>query len=351
VSLLEVESLQVRYGRGSNSLLAVDDVSFAVEEGVSLGVVGESGSGKSTIARAVSQLVPSAAGRIAIDGRDVTNASGAALGYVRENVQMVFQDQFSTLNPRRTIGSSLGEAIRLHRGAGRAGEEATVAGLLEQVTLTEALADRYPHELSGGQLQRVGIARALAARPKIMILDEVTSALDVSVQAAVLNLLADLRESLGLTYVCISHDLGVVSHLCERVMVVYLGQVVETSPWRELLSAPRHPYTATLLASVPRVHGDRVEPATGGADVPDPRHPPAACRFHPRCPIGPLRRADRGVCAAEDPQPLLRADGERAAACHFPLEGPPGTYLEAIATDIDDGGETAAVDTQTKEER
>ena len=348
MSLLEVEALQVRYGRGSNSLLAVEDVSFAVEEGVSLGVVGESGSGKSTIARAITQLVPTSGGRIAIDGRDVTNASGSSLGYVRQNVQMVFQDQFSTLNPRRTIGSSLGEAVRLHRRAGRANGEVTVAGLLEQVTLTDALADRYPHELSGGQLQRVGIARALAARPRIMILDEVTSALDVSVQAAVLNLLADLRASLGLTYVCISHDLGVVSHLCEQVMVVYLGQVVETSPWRALLTTPRHPYTATLLASVPRVHGDRLEPATAGADVPDPRNPPPACRFHPRCPIGPQRRADRAICAAEDPQPLLREGGERAAACHFPLEGPPGSYVEAIATDIDT--QTVA-DTQTKEER
>jgi peptide/nickel transport system ATP-binding protein len=319
VSLLEVDSLQVRYGRGSNSLLAVDDVSFAVEEGVSLGVVGESGSGKSTIARAIMQLVPSTGGSIRLAGEDVTNASGQALRHVRGNVQMVFQDQFSTLNPRRTIGASLGEAIRLHRGAA-AGEEATVAGLLDQVTLGAALADRYPHELSGGQLQRVGIARALAARPRIMILDEVTSALDVSVQAAILNLLGDLRESLGLTYVCISHDLGVVSHLCERVMVVYLGQVVETSPWRALLSAPRHPYTATLLASVPRVHGGRIESATGGADVPDPRHPPTGCRFHPRCPVGPSRRSERGVCAAADPQRLLAVGGERKAACHFPIE-------------------------------
>jgi peptide/nickel transport system ATP-binding protein len=347
VSLLEVENLRVRYGRGSNALLAVDDVSFALEEGVSLGVVGESGSGKSTIARAITQLTPSAGGTITVDGRDVTNASGAALQHLRANVQMVFQDQFSTLNPRRTIGAALAEAIRLHRSGGR-GEEMTVAGLLEQVTLGDALADRYPHELSGGQLQRVGIARALAARPRVLILDEVTSALDVSVQAAVLNLLRDLRESLGLTYVCISHDLGVVSHLCERVMVVYLGQVVETAPWRGLLTAPRHPYTATLLASVPRVHGDRIEPATGGADVPDPRHPPAGCRFHPRCPVGPLRRADRGICAAEDPQPLLRQGGDRAAACHFPLPAEAGSYLEAIAVDIDTD---AAVDTQTKEER
>jgi peptide/nickel transport system ATP-binding protein len=323
VSLVEVSGLQVRYGRGSNSLLAVDDVSFAVEEGVSLGVVGESGSGKSTIARAIVQLVPSAAGTIEVAGRDVTNAAGAGLAHVRENAQMVFQDQFSTLNPRRTIGAALAEAIRLHRGRGHEGEGLTVAGLLEQVTLGEALADRYPHELSGGQLQRVGIARALAARPKVMILDEVTSALDVSVQAAVLNLLGDLRESLGLTYICISHDLGVVSHLCERVMVVYLGQIVETSPWRELLTAPRHPYTATLLASVPRVHGERLEPATGGADVPDPRRPPSGCRFHPRCPLGPARHPERTVGATDDPQPLLRGAGDRAAACHFALDTQP----------------------------
>ncbi len=257
MSLVEVSGLQVRYGSGPKSLLAVDDVSFAVEEGVSLGVVGESGSGKSTIARAIVQLVPSAAGTIEVAGRDVTNASGAGLAHVRENAQMVFQDQFSTLNPRRTIGAALAEAIRLHRGSGHQGEGLTVAGLLEQVTLGEALADRYPHELSGGQLQRVGIARALAARPKVLILDEVTSALDVSVQAAVLNLLADLRESLGLTYICISHDLGVVSHLCERVIVVYLGQVVEASPWRSLLTEPRLPLPPALPrrpAPQPRPH-------------------------------------------------------------------------------------------------
>ncbi len=319
MSLLEVDSLRVRYGRGPGSLVAVDGVSFAVEAGASLGVVGESGSGKSTLARAIVQLVPTLAGAVRLDGRDVTNATGADLRHVRENVQMVFQDQFSTLNPRRTIGASIDEAIRLHRSRSGGSDGVTVAALLDRVTLGQALADRYPHELSGGQLQRVGIARALAAKPRMLILDEVTSALDVSVQAAVLNLLRELRESLGLTYLCISHDLGVVSYLCERVMVVYLGEAVEIAPWQALVSAPRHPYTAALLASVPSVHGGRLEVATAAGDVADPRNPPSGCRFHPRCPVGPACHPDRTICASADPSPLLDSDAEHAVACHFPL--------------------------------
>lgn len=319
MTLLEVDSLRVRYGRGAGSLVAVDGVSLMVEKGASLGVVGESGSGKSTLARAIVQLVPSLSGRIGFDGRDITNAAGADLRYVRENLQMVFQDQFSTLNPRRTIGASLAEAIGMHRRRGGGAAGPTVAELLDRVTLGGALADRYPHELSGGQLQRVGIARALAAKPRMLILDEVTSALDVSVQAAVLNLLRQLRDELDLTYLCISHDLGVVSYLCEQVMVVYLGQAVERGPRRELLGAPRHPYTAALLASVPRVHGEPLKVGTAAGDLADPRHPPSGCRFHPRCPVGPSCREGRARCAGDDPQPLLAIGGEWAAACHFPL--------------------------------
>ncbi|MBS1890698.1 MAG: ABC transporter ATP-binding protein [Actinobacteria bacterium] len=318
MTLLAVDSLRVRYGRGPGSLVAVDGVSFAIEEGVSLGVVGESGSGKSTLARAIVQLVPSLSGRVELDGREITNAAGADLRYVRENVQMVFQDQFSTLNPRRTIGASLAEAIATHRRRSGGTEGPTVAELLDRVTLGGALADRYPHELSGGQLQRVGIARALAAKPRMLILDEVTSALDVSVQAAVLNLLRQLRDELGLTYLCISHDLGVVSYLCEQVMVVYLGQAVEKGPWRSLLAAPRHPYTRALLASVPRVHGEPIRVGTAGGALADPRHPPAGCRFHPRCPVGPTCVAGRERCSTDDPQTLLASGDEWAAACFFP---------------------------------
>jgi peptide/nickel transport system ATP-binding protein len=316
MSLLEVQDLQVRYGRGRTLLTAVDNVSLTVDAGASLGIVGESGSGKSTLARAIVQVVPTAAGRIVLDGRDVTNAQGAALRHVRDRVQMVFQDPFATLNPRRTIGSTLEEAIRLRGKPASVKDE--LDELLDLVTLSKALAWRYPNELSGGQLQRVCIARALAGKPSLLILDEVTSALDVSVQAAILNLLRSLRETLGLTYLCISHDLSVISYLCERVMVLYLGQAAELASWAELLGSPRHPYTRTLLDSVPQVHGDVIHIAAGG-EIADPRRPPPGCRFHTRCPIGPLAHPERTICTTDDPH-LAAANGNgRVAACHFPL--------------------------------
>ena len=323
MSLLTVERLEVRYGRGARALTAVEDVSFAVEAGASLGIVGESGAGKSTIARSIAQITPTSGGRITLDGRDVTNATGGALRHVRDRAQMVFQDPFSTLHPRQTIGVTLREAITLRRrraGAGvdePVGDDA-VAELLDRVTLGRQMADRYPHELSGGQLQRVGIARALAGKPQLLILDEVTSALDVSVQAAVLNLLRELRESLGLTYVCISHDLAVIGYLCEEVMVMYLGQAVERASWAELVRSPRHPYSRTLLDSIPHVHAEPSRAPVGGG-VPDPRNPPPGCRFHPRCPVGPAFLPSRTRCAAEDPQGAMAQLEGRAFACHYPL--------------------------------
>jgi oligopeptide/dipeptide ABC transporter ATP-binding protein len=321
VTLLKVEDLKVSYGRGQKSLMAVDGVSLTVEAGASLGIVGESGSGKSTLARAIVQVVPSASGRIVLDGRDVTNAQGGTLRHVRDRVQMVFQDPFATLNPRLTIGATLEEAIQLRerRVAERGDRAAELRELLELVTLSSSLAGRYPHELSGGQLQRVGIARALAGRPSLLILDEVTSALDVSVQASILNLLRNLRRALKLTYVCISHDLSVISYLCERVMVLYLGQAAELARWSELLLSARHPYTRTLLDSVPQVHGGVIR-ATAGGEIPDPRRPPSGCRFHTRCPIGPLAHPERTSCLTVDPHDAP-ADGDgRVAACHFPID-------------------------------
>jgi oligopeptide/dipeptide ABC transporter ATP-binding protein len=325
VSLLEVSRIRVRYGHGAKALTAVDDVSLSIEAGSSLGVVGESGSGKSTLARAIVQIVPTISGRIALDGRDVTNARGTDLRDLREQVQMVFQDPFATLNPRRPIGASLDEAIGLHRRrAEHDGDRgpANAGDLLEQVTLSRRLAPRYPHELSGGQLQRVGIARALAARPRLLILDEVTSALDVSVQASVLNLLRELRERLSLTYLCISHDLAVISYLCDDVVVFYLGQAVEHAPWPELFRAPRHPYTRMLLDSVPRVRGEVTQTAAAQGDVPDPRRPPTGCRFHPRCPVGPLADPTRTKCVTDDPQARMQ-EGTCPVACHFPLQPAP----------------------------
>jgi len=328
MSLLDVEDLRVRYGSGRGALVAVDGVSLRVEPGASLGIVGESGSGKSTLARAIVQIVPSASGRLVIDGRDVTNARGPALRHVRDRVQIVFQDPFASLNPRMTIAATLEEAVGLRRrrddddGGGGGNRGAEVEQLLEHVTLERAVLPRYPNQLSGGQLQRVSIARALAARPRLLILDEVTSALDVSVQAAILNLLRELRETLGLAYMCISHDLSVIGYLCETVMVLYLGQSVEVASCARLFCAPRHPYSRTLLDSVPQVHGDAIL-ATVGGEVADPRHPPPGCRFHPRCPRGPLTHPERVVCRTEDPH---RAAGvvevAGAVACHYPLEAP-----------------------------
>ena len=323
MSLLEADSLEVRYGSGRAALRAVDGVSLAVDAGASLGIVGESGSGKSTLARAIVQIVPTTAGSLRLDGRDVTNARGSALRHVRDRVQIVFQDPFASLNPRMTIGATLAEAIALRRrrDGGEKADAGEVERLLELVTLERWVTGRYPNQLSGGQLQRVCIARALAGRPQLLILDEVTSALDVSVQAAILNLLRDLRASLGLSYICISHDLSVIGYLCETVMVLYLGQAVEMAPCAELFGAPRHPYSRTLLDSVPQVHGEVIRTTVGG-DVPDPRRPPPGCRFHPRCPCGPLTHPERTICRTDDPHAAPAAGLRGHVACHFPLEAP-----------------------------
>jgi oligopeptide transport system ATP-binding protein len=259
-------------------------VSLTVARGETLGLVGESGCGKSTLARLLVRLEDPTAGRIVLDGVDVTALRGRRLRELRRRLQLVFQDPATALNPRLTVGGALAEVLRVHGRADRVG----VADLLDLVGLPGGVAGEFPHGLSGGQRQRVGIARALAVGPEALILDEPVSALDVSVRAEIMNLLARLRGDLGLTYIFISHDLGMVRHLSDRVAVMYLGQVVESGGWREVSDRPRHPYTRSLHAAVPvpdpRVSAARVVAPLRG-EPPDPAAPPSGCRFHPRCPV------------------------------------------------------------------
>ncbi len=317
--LLEVEGLSVRFparsgpwSRTTGWVHAVEDVSLAVAPGETLGLVGESGCGKSTLGRAILRLVEPVAGRIRFDGEDITRLGGAALRAKRRQMQMIFQDPFSSLNPRRTIGESIGEALDIHRLAPTAeARRGRIASLLAQVGLEPDHAQRYPHEFSGGQRQRIGIARALAVEPRLIVCDEPVSALDVSVQAQVINLLRDLQAAHGLAYFFISHDLAVVEHLCDRVAVMYLGRIVETGPAREVCRDPRHPYTRALLSAVPVI-----DPAGRGGrilltgDVPSPLDPPSGCAFHPRCP----EAFDR--CRTERPVPRETSAG-RCMACHL----------------------------------
>ena len=273
------------FGRAVASVRAVDGVSFSIPRGATLSLVGESGSGKTTTGRLVLRLVEPTAGEVSFDGTDVLRADKGTLRALRKRMQIIFQDPYASLNPRMTIGGMLGEILRVHRLARGAAVAARTAELLDLVGLPGAAADRYPHEFSGGQRQRVGIARALAVEPEFIIADEPVSALDVSIQAQILNLLKDLQERLGLTYLFISHDLAVVRHISTHVAVMYLGRIVETAPAADLFAAPVHPYTKALLAAAPvpdpAARRDRVVLA---GDVPSPINPPSGCPFHPRCP-------------------------------------------------------------------
>jgi peptide/nickel transport system ATP-binding protein len=310
---LQLRQLSVRYGRGRNAITAVDHVDLDVPKGSTVGLVGESGCGKSTVARAVIGLVPVAGGQILLDGKDVTSDRARNSGVFRRSVQMVFQDPYSSLNPRMSIGSALKEALARGRTAGEL--RRTTAEMIELVGLPQSALQRYPHQLSGGQRQRVAIARALAVGPDVIVLDEVTSALDVSVQGSVLNLLRTLQRDLGLTYLFISHDLSTVRYMSDVVAVMYLGRIVETAPTLELFAAPQHPYTVGLIESVPRLNHTRVSAPLVG-DLPDPRNPPSGCRLSPRCPVGPLHRPDREICTTEDPQAITELTVHRTA-CHF----------------------------------
>ena len=303
-----------RFGRGGGATVrAVDGVSFEIGRGESLGLVGETGCGKTTTARLLLRLLDPSAGSIQFDGREITQLRGRELKPLRREMQMVFQDPYSSLNPRRTVGTIIAEPLRIH-GVGDAGRiRASVGELMELVGLNPEHLNRYPHEFSGGERQRVGLARALALRPKLIVADEPVSALDVSVQAQILNLLRRLQRELGLTLLFIAHDLAVVRHMCDRVAVMYLGQVVELADSEALFSHPRHPYTGALLSAVPVADPDaRRRRQVLGGDPPDPASPPPACRFHPRCP------KCEAVCTRETP-PLEPKRGGNLAACHFPL--------------------------------
>jgi len=313
--LLSVRDLKKHYPGRGGIVRAVDGVSFEVARGETLALVGESGCGKSTAARLVLRLIEPTEGVIRFDGAEV--AGKGALRALRRRVQVVFQDPYASLNPRLRVGDTIGEPMEVHGIGTNATRAARVRDLLALVGLAPYHADRYPHEFSGGQRQRIGIARALAVGPELVVCDEPVSALDVSIQAQVVNLLKDLQSRLGLSYLFIAHDLSVVRHVADRVAVMYLGQIVETAPKRALFGDPRHPYTRALLAAVP--HPDprrRGQIVPLGGDVPSPIHPPPGCRFHTRCPHA------QPLCRAEAPALREFAPGH-ASACHFAATLPP----------------------------
>ena len=294
---------------------AVDGVSFEIRLGQTLGLVGETGCGKSTVARLVTRLLEPTSGRIEYQGTDITHWSRRRLRPLRRQIQIIFQDPYSSLNPRRRVGSIVGDPLRAHGIGGRSEQQRRVAEILQLVGLDPTHADRYPHQFSGGQRQRVGVARAIVTNPRLVVADEPVSALDVSIQAQILNLVADLRTEFGLALLFISHDVSVVRHVSDRVAVMYLGKIVELAETERLFSAPAHPYTAGLLAAVPlaRTQGSRRQRVDIPGEPPSPLAPPSGCRFRTRCPFA------QQVCTEVEP-PLEPRAGS-LVACHFPLGG------------------------------
>jgi len=307
-------SFPIRKGffqRTVGAVQAVNGVSFSVPRGGSFGLVGESGCGKTTVARAVLQLVEPTSGSVLFDGEDVGKMDAVALNRFRGRVQAVFQDPFSSLNPRMNTGRILSEPLRVHKLLPEREVKAEVARLLDICGLPSRFADLYPHEMSGGQRQRVGIARALAMKPELIVCDEAVSALDVSIQAQIINLLEDLQKELNLTYLFIGHDLSVVRHICDQVAVMYLGRIAETAPSDPLFAKPRHPYTQALIDAVPNPDPDyeagrHIAPLEG--EVPSPANPPSGCFFHPRCPLATAR-------CGQDVPPLDPVEPDHFAAC------------------------------------
>jgi peptide/nickel transport system ATP-binding protein len=301
---------------------AVDGVDLVVHRGETVGLVGESGCGKSTLARVILGITPATHGQMYYRDQDVTHARGGALRRHRRAVQLVFQDPYSSLNPRLTVGSIVREPLEVHGLAHGAAAKERVTELLGLVGLEPTVVSRYPHEFSGGQRQRIAIARALAVEPELLVCDEAVSALDVSLQAQVINLLRELRNRLGLAYLFIGHDIATVRHISDRIAVMYLGEIVEEGPAEDVTARPQHPYTASLLSAVPEPDPalERVrERIVLTGDLPSPLHPPQGCRFHTRCPIGPTVRADRGICIEQRPKLTTTTEGN-LAACHFPGE-------------------------------
>jgi oligopeptide transport system ATP-binding protein len=350
-TLLSVKNLKMHFPitqgiilqRQVGSVKAVDDISFDIKQGETLGLVGESGCGKSTTGRAILQLYKPTAGSVEFNGRDLVKLSGGEMRRMRRELQMIFQDPYASLNPRMTVGSIIGEPLEIHNLAKGREKTERVQELLRTVGLNPYFANRYPHEFSGGQRQRIGIARALAVEPKFIVCDEPISALDVSIQAQIINLLEELQEKLGLTYLFIAHDLAVVRHISDRVAVMYVGKMVELTDRNEIFDNPLHPYTRALLSSIPipdPVLEKRRTRMILVGDVPSPVNPPSGCRFNPRCPYA------EDNCRTDEP-PLAEVRPGHYVACHYWDEVESGSKRITNNTEIVRAGDLPAVGAPT----